>query len=137
MTNTAWCTNSGTHTNYYYRASSYPHRFTPPSPVPASVTGAWVTATQATADITTAINGGVGHVLHRNHGGKESWIDPPYGISDINALTNAEKTPVVFSINCLTGSFARSVLAGDCFAEAFLKKSPGGCVGIVASSQTS
>jgi len=132
---TAWCTNSGSHAEYHYRSSSYPHRFSRPDPVPSSVTSLWVSASAARSQITSAINAGVGLVLHRDHGSETSWGDPPYSKSNINALANGVMTPVVFSINCQTGSFHRS--GGDCFCEAFIKKSSGGAVGIVGATRNS
>ncbi len=135
--NTAWCTNSGEHDHYYYAANyTYPHRFGEPgAEVPSWVTNLWVSDAQATAAISTAINGGVSIVQHRDHGSVTSWGDPPYSISNINALTNGDKTPVVVSMNCSTGKF--DYASGDCFCEAFLEKSTGGCVGIVGSTRTS
>jgi parallel beta-helix repeat protein len=134
-----------THEQYHFRSDSYPHRAdlnlirwgqSPyPDPVPSWIVERWTSASQATSDITTAIDWGVGLVQHRDHGGETSWGNPPYNIADINALSNGVKTPVVFSTNCLTGSFHR--IGGDCFCEAFLKKSPGGCVGIVGATRTS
>ncbi|MCK4342036.1 MAG: hypothetical protein KAY37_09975 [Phycisphaerae bacterium] len=136
-THTAWCENSGTHSNYYYRTTglNHPHRFAYASPIPASVTGAWVTANQATTAISNTINNGVGHVLHRDHGSETSWCHPPFNKNDISNLFNGFRTPVVFSFNCQTGSFQRA--SGDCFCEAFLKKSPGGCAGICGATRTS
>jgi hypothetical protein len=85
--------------------------------------------------VTTAINNGVGLVQHRDHGGETGWGDPPYSTTNIAGLSNGVKTPVVFSTNCLTGSFTYT--SGDCFCEAFLKKSPGGCVWILGATRTS
>jgi hypothetical protein len=132
---TAQTTNSGSHTNYHYRSSSYPHRPTWSDPVPTVVVNRWTSASQSTTDVTTAINGGVGVVMHRDHGNYTLWGDPPYKVSHINALTNGDMTPVVFSINCLTGGFDYS--GGDCFAEAFQKKSGGGASSVVAASRVS
>lgn len=84
-------------------------------------------------DITSAINEGAFYVLHRDHGENWGWCDPEYDISDINALANGNKLPVVFSLNCLTGQFD----SGTCFAEAFLRKANGGCVGIYGATQSS
>jgi hypothetical protein len=123
------------YTIFHYRSSSYPNRPTPPDPVPTAVVNRWTSASQSTTDITTAINGGVGVVVHRDHGGYTSWGHPPYSVSNVNALTNGDMTPVVFSINCLTGGFDYS--SGDCFAEAFQKKNGGGASGIVAASRVS
>jgi hypothetical protein len=130
---------------YHFRPTSYPHRpeinlarwgVSPyPDPVPTWIVNLWTSASQATANISAAINGGTGLVLHRDHGGETEWGDPPYNNGNINSLSNGVKTPVVFSMNCLTGSFQYS--AGDCFCEAFLKKYPGGAVGIVGATRTS
>ena len=134
-TYTAWCTNSGSHAEYHYRGSGYAHRFAYPDPVPAEVTSLWTSAPQAQSDITAAINAGVGLVLHRDHGGSTGWSDPPYHNGEVNALTNGVKTPVVLSINCLTGSFHYG--GGDCFCEAFLEKNGGGAVGIAGATRVS
>jgi len=134
-TYTAWCTNSGSHDEYHYCAWGYSHRFAYPDPIPAEVTSRWTSALQAQSDVTTAINTGVGLVLHRDHGGTTRWGHPPYYTGDVNALTNGVKTPVVFSINCKTGSFHDGTW--DCFCEAFLEKSGGGAVGIVGATRNS
>ena len=131
----ALCTNSGTHAEYHYRGLSYPHRFSYPDPVPSSVTSLWTSDSQAQADISAAINAGVGLVIHRDHGSQTGWGDPPYHNAEVNALSNGVKTPVVFSINCQSGSYHRT--NGDCFCEAFLKKTSGGAVGIVGATRNS
>jgi len=131
-THTAWCTNSGAHEHYYYNSSGYPHRFPPPPEVPSWVVSLWTDSTSATAAITSTINAGVGLVLHRDHGNYWHWALPPYELSDVAGLANGAKTPVVLSINCLSGGFTYD--GGDCFCEAFLKKSPGGCVGIAGAT---
>lgn len=84
------------------------------------------------SDINTAINQGAFYVLHRGHGAVSVWGDPFYTISDINKLSNGNKLPVVFSMNCETGDFSK-----DCFCEAFLKKTDGGCVAIFGATETS
>ena len=122
-------------TGFHFRSGSYPHRPTPvPDPVPTAWTSLFTSSSQATTDVTTAINTGVGFVQHRDHGGETGWGDPPYNVSHVNALTNGSRTPVIFSVNCLTGAMDYS---SDCFAEAFQKKSNGGAVGIVAATRVS
>ncbi len=132
--------------NYHFDDGSYAHRGTInqqswgctgnyPDPVPTWVVELWTSHSQATSDISAAINAGVNIVLHRDHGGETSWGDPSYNVSNINALTNGRKTPVVLSINCNTGSFYRT--GGDCFCEAFLKKANGGAVGITGATRVS
>jgi len=84
------------------------------------------------AQISTAINSGCFLVLHRDHGAIQNWGSPYYSTTHINNLTNGEKHPVVFSINCWTGAFQY-----DCFCEAFLRHENGGCVGIIGATQGS
>lgn len=84
-------------------------------------------------DIADYINYGVLYVLHRDHGyaGGSGWHMPQFLTTDINnLLSNGNKLPVVFSINCHTGEFQLS----ECFAEAFLRKTNGGAAGIVAAA---
>ncbi|MCF8371661.1 MAG: PKD domain-containing protein [Bacteroidales bacterium] len=84
-------------------------------------------------DINNNINAGNLYVLHRDHGWENGWGDPYYDISNINSLNNGDLTPIVFSINCLTGKFNET----ECFSERFLRKTPGGAVGIFCHSEVS
>ncbi len=84
-------------------------------------------------DITNAINKGAFYVLHRDHGDETFWGDPRYTISNINQLSNGNKLPIVFSMNCLTGKYN----GRTCFTEAFLRKSNGGCVAIYGATEVS
>ena len=121
---------------YYFRLDSYPHRPAHPDQVPAEDAALFTTAAVSTGDVTTAINDGVGLVFHRDHGSETGWGDPPYLVAQVNgSLANGDRTPVVYSINCLTGAFDYG--AGDCFAEAFLKKTGGGAVGLIAATRVS
>jgi len=123
---------------YYWRADAtwYPHRFPGyvNQSVPQTDADLITGASQSTQDISSAINGGVSLIQHRDHGGETGWGDPPFYNSNVAALTNGAMTPVVYSINCLTGTFNMS---GDCFAEAFMKKYPGGAVGVMAATDIS
>lgn len=102
-------------------------------------------------DIVAAINNsGVGYVLHRDHGGIQSWSNPKFTLSDVNRLNNGCNTPIIFSINCLTGMYQyisvpskysdpSGLLNGrsTCLAESFLRKKEGGGVAVIAASQVS
>jgi len=120
---------------YHYQGWGYPGRDTPPDPVPTVWTDLWTSAAQATADITTAVNGGVSVVFHRDHGSTDGWGDPPFHNAQVNALTNGDMLPVVFSINCQTGRYDDA--ATDCYAETWMRKSDGGAVGVVAPPRNS
>ena len=83
------------------------------------------------ANISNHINSGVFYALHESHGNYNHWGYPYFYLSSISNLTNGNKLPVVFSMNCLTGKYNTDV----CFAEAFLRKQNGGCVAIIAPSE--
>lgn len=83
------------------------------------------------AGILESINDGVFLVQHRDHGGVSGWADPAFYISDLAGLANGEKTPMIMSINCLTGKFVN-----DCFAENFFARD-NGAVAIIAAVEVS
>lgn len=85
-------------------------------------------------DIKTAIDEGCFYVLQRDHGSSIGWGDPAFNINHVNTLNNGDKLPIIFSMSCQTGKFDSP---SNCFAEAFLKKENGGCVGIIAASEIS
>lgn len=84
-------------------------------------------------NIKNSINNGAFYVLHRDHGDVTQWEDPSFTITHIGELNNGNKLPIVFSMNCLSGRYNEE----PCFAEAFLRKVGGGCVGIFAATEKS
>ncbi|MDD3554571.1 MAG: C25 family cysteine peptidase [Deltaproteobacteria bacterium] len=54
-------------------------------------------------NIKNFINGGLGFVNFLGHGGPDTW--GPYNISDLAALTNSDKLPIVFAGACSTAQF--------------------------------
>ncbi len=84
-------------------------------------------------DINNTINSGVFYVFHRDHGDVQLWGDPYYTTTYMNSLSNGNLTPVVFSINCLTGKF----LDTECFSEKFLRYDNGGAVGVFCHAEVS
>ncbi|MGM0650661.1 MAG: C25 family cysteine peptidase, partial [Bacteroidota bacterium] len=79
-------------------------------------------------DIKNEINAGALYVLHRDHGEIYNWGEPYFDKNDIESLSNVDKLPIVFSINCETGKYGKP----ECFAEKFLRKYPGGAIGVFA-----
>ena len=73
-------------------------------------------ATQA--NISSAINQGVSIINYCNHGDVTLWGIASYSNSNVNALTNDYKLPIIWSVACLNGKFNYS--SGDCFGEAWL-----------------
>ncbi len=87
-------------------------------------------------DIGNGINAGAFLVYHYDHGGTNGWGDPQFYTDDIDTyLSNKELLPIIYSIDCLVGSFTSS--SSECFAEAILRKENAGAVGIVAASTLS
>ena len=84
-------------------------------------------------NIINEINAGRFFVLHRDHGNYSGWGTPSFKVGDIQNLTNDNKLPVVFSLNCQTGGYLQS----ECFAEKFIRHPNGGAVGVFAASQIS
>lgn len=85
------------------------------------------------SDISSAINQGAFYVLHRDHGNTEGWGSPSFKSANAASLTNGNKLPVVFSMNCQTGKYN----SGTCFTEHFLRNANGGCVAIYGATETS
>lgn len=84
-------------------------------------------------NIISGINSGAFLVYHRDHGSDQGWGDPAFNITNVHSLNNGNKLPVVASVNCQTGKF----LTTECFAEAFLRHSSGGAVGVFAHAEVS
>ena len=85
------------------------------------------------ADIVRYIDEGAFYVLYRGHGTDSTWVQPHFTGDNILSLANGDRLPVVFSINCETGSFQED----DCFAEVFLRKKGGGAVAVYAATEKS
>ena len=86
------------------------------------------TATQVQSNIAE----GKSIVVYAGHGDTDGWLNINYMNSNILALTNGERLPIVLSQACLTGSFQGS---SDCMGEAFLKNANGGAVAFIGASQ--
>jgi hypothetical protein len=104
-----------------------------------------------TADITNEINAGNFLVIYDGHGGRQSWSQPSFNNANVNALANANLTPILLSLACETGWFDNETdddmtLAIDnrdtanndeSLCETFLRHNNGGAVGIIGSSRVS
>ncbi|RKZ31489.1 hypothetical protein DRQ36_01800, partial [bacterium] len=96
-------------------------------------------------DILAAVDEGRFLLTHRDHGYRGGWGDPAFSKSDINLFSNGHKLPVVMSFNCMSGWFdnetddpSDGTAEGDeCFCEAFVRKYPGGAVGVIGATRVS
>jgi hypothetical protein len=100
-------------------------------------------------DVINAFNAGRFLMLHRDHGGPNGWGDPSFGTGSLASLSNGNRTPVVYSINCASGLFDNETLnpaaqgwnyntsvAGSYWAERLLRME-GGAVGIIGDTRNS
>lgn len=84
-------------------------------------------------DIIREINKGAFYVMHRGHGHRMLWGFPHFDIYNVESLSNKEKLPVVFSINCNTGEYNN----GTSLSEALLTKKSGGAIAVFAATAES
>jgi len=87
-----------------------------------------------TEDVINCVNEGALLLNHRDHGDVYGWSYPSFSVSDIQDLNNSHFHPVMFSINCLSGSFDFS---SDCFGEAILKAKDKGISAFIGASTVS
>ncbi len=80
------------------------------------------------------LNTGAGSILYTGHGSTTSWSSSGFSNSNINALTNVDKLPFIWSVACVNGNFVGTT----CFAEAWMRatdnNNPTGAIGILAST---
>ena len=69
------------------------------------------------ATISGTTNEGIGIINYCNHGSVTSWGVADFSVSNVNALTNDYKLPIVWSVACLNGQFD----TGTCFGESWLR----------------
>ena len=68
------------------------------------------------------INGGVSIIDYCNHGSETSWALNNYSNTNVNALNNVNKLPIVWSVACLNGKYDHSQ---PCFGETWLRATNG------------
>ena len=72
-----------------------------------------------------AVNNGVSVINYTGHGSPTSWGSSGFNNGNVSQLTNGDKLPFIVSVACNNGNFHDP---GDCFAEAWVKKSGGGAI---------
>ena len=70
------------------------------------------------AIISQHINEGVSIINYCNHGSATSWGVFSYSNANVNALTNDNKLPIIWSVACLVGRYDYN---GTCFAETWMR----------------
>ncbi len=72
----------------------------------------------STSTISATTNEGISIINYCNHGSEVSWGVANYSTSNVNALTNDYRWPVIWSVACLNGKFN---YGSECFAEAWMR----------------
>jgi len=75
-------------------------------------------ANSNSATLTQHINNGVSIINYCNHGSETSWGVFNYSNSNVNALVNDQKLPIVWSVACLNGKYDHYQ---PCFGETWLR----------------
>ena len=75
-------------------------------------------ANSNSATLSQHINNGVSIINYCNHGSETSWGVFNYSNSNVNALTNDNKLPIVWSVACLNGKYD---YYQPCFGETWLR----------------
>ncbi len=70
------------------------------------------------AQIATQVNNGAGIITYTGHGGDMEFVTSGFSVTNVNALTNTDKWPFIWSVACVNGNF---VANATCFAEAWLR----------------
>ena len=111
-----------------------PQRFQDGSDLPASLKKPTFGWNGTGAQVSAGWNEGRFMVVHRDHGWSDGWGTPGYGTADVQALTNANRLPVVLSINCSSGAYDYDETS---FAGEALVKANGGAVGVFGDTRDS
>lgn len=74
------------------------------------------------ADVSAAVNPGVGIINYTGHGADNLWGTTSFSNTEVGALTNTNVQPFIWSVACVNGNFTGTT----CFAEAWLRATSGG-----------
>ena len=89
------------------------------------------------AMVSSSINSGASIINYAGHGDHDRWVTSTFLNANVNALTNDNKLPFVFSVACQVGNFT----GHTCFAETWLRATnsssgnPTGAIAFYGSSQ--
>jgi hypothetical protein len=88
----------------------------------------------SSADVTNALNDGRSLVLYMGHGGVTGWSTTGFSNSNVNALANAWKLPLVSCVACSNGDFSYTTCFGEAWLWATHNGEPSGAIACYASS---
>ncbi|PLX25196.1 MAG: hypothetical protein C0599_01000, partial [Salinivirgaceae bacterium] len=74
------------------------------------------------SQLSSLINAGTGIINYVGHGSDYTWASMVYTQTNVNALTNENKLPFIFSVACVVGNFTSKT----CFAETWMRATNNG-----------
>jgi len=84
----------------------------------------------SSSNVSNAVNTGTSIINYTGHGWAQGWGTTGFSNNSVNNLSNGDKLPLIISVACNNGDFH----TGTCFAEAWLRKSNGGAIMMLAAS---
>jgi hypothetical protein len=106
------------------------------TPIPEELKRPATTWTDGPDQMVSELNAGRFLFVHRDHGSRLGWANPGINVNDIGRLnSNSTELPVVFAINCSSGSFQFS--GNPSFSEQLLTRVGGGAVAAIADTDAS
>lgn len=84
--------------------------------------------------VTIAINEGRGIVNYTGHGATAGWTTSGFTNGDVNALTNENRLPFIWSVACYNGAFEYTTCFGETWLRATNGTEPTGAVATYMSS---
>ncbi|MBN2565694.1 MAG: hypothetical protein JXB46_08285 [Candidatus Eisenbacteria bacterium] len=75
----------------------------------------------SSAAVTAAVNDGRGIINYTGHGATAGWVTSGFDNGDVNALTNDNMLPYIWSVACFNGAFEFTT----CFAETWMRATNG------------
>lgn len=111
-------------TTYYFNAAHgmESHTYLQPEPGGADYEG----------NIHQNVSDGVGYANYTAHGSTSGWADPQFVISDIAALQNAHKYPLMVGNCCVSSTYNET-----CFGEEIVRTPNKGALGYIGASNNS
>ena len=111
-------------------AYGWNHYFNAANGMPGAVSYYHPDSGTRAGDIISGVSAGVNFYNYTAHGYVGGFANPAFNIANVNALTNANRYPLVIGNCCLTGSFGEN----ECFGEAWLNVADKGGVGFIGAS---
>lgn len=92
-----------------------------------------ITNTTATL-ITQRIHDGISMINYCNHGSTTGWSVANYNNNHVNALTNVNKLPFIWSVACVNGNFVGNTCFGETWLRATHEGQPTGAIATFMST---